>query len=111
MLLLFTYGTLQQEDIQLSTFGRKLQGTQDCLTGYIIGHLQIENEEEIAASEMESYPIARATGSRTNLVTGVVFEVTNDELRQSDLYEGDAYMRVETILESGRTAWVYVEAD
>lgn len=31
---LFSYGTLQQETVQLSTFGRKLQGTADVLIGY-----------------------------------------------------------------------------
>ena len=43
-------------------------------------------------------------------VPGTVFEVTEDELKQSDAYEVDAYKRVETVLASGKSAWVYVEA-
>ena len=34
MPLLFSYGTLQQEEVQLSTFGRKLDGEKDLLLGY-----------------------------------------------------------------------------
>jgi hypothetical protein len=34
MPLLFSYGTLQQEDLQLATFGRLLQGQSDELVGF-----------------------------------------------------------------------------
>ncbi|MGH9961724.1 MAG: gamma-glutamylcyclotransferase, partial [Pyrinomonadaceae bacterium] len=34
MPLLFSYGTLQQESVQLSTFGRLLQGQGDALLGF-----------------------------------------------------------------------------
>ena len=34
MPLLFSYGTLQREDVQLTTFGRRLSGTRDELVGY-----------------------------------------------------------------------------
>ena len=34
MPLLFSYGTLQQEDVQLATFGRLLQGQKDELLGF-----------------------------------------------------------------------------
>ncbi len=38
MPLLFSYGTLQQEDVQLSTFGRLLQGQRDELLGFETGN-------------------------------------------------------------------------
>ena len=31
---LFTYGTLQLEEVQLATFGRVLEGRPDALVGY-----------------------------------------------------------------------------
>jgi hypothetical protein len=34
MPLLFSYGTLQQEEVQLAIFDRKLRGDQDELVGY-----------------------------------------------------------------------------
>lgn len=32
---LFSYGTLQQENVQRATFGRLLDGTPDALMGYV----------------------------------------------------------------------------
>jgi hypothetical protein len=110
MPLLFSYGTLQQEGVQLSTFGRRLEGTPDNLVGFIIVRLKIEDPEVIGNSGKEFHPIAKITDSIHNRVPGSVFEVTDDELRLSDQYEVDAYKRVKTTLESGKVAWVYVEA-
>ena len=33
MPLLFSYGTLQHDDVQINTFGRKLAGDKDMLNG------------------------------------------------------------------------------
>lgn len=107
---LFSYGTLQQEEVQLSTFGKRLKGAPDSLVGYIVAELRIEAPDVIAKSGKEFHPIARSTGRLSNRVPGTVFEVTEAELIHSDQYEVDAYRRIETILESGKTAWVYVEA-
>lgn len=41
-------------------------------------------------------------------VAGIVFEVTDEELAQSDAYEPAGYTRISTVLASGRVAWVYV---
>jgi hypothetical protein len=107
---LFSYGTLQQEEVQLSTFGRRLTGAPDTLVGYLITQVRIEDSEVVATSGKEFHPIARNTGEFNNRVPGAVFEVTEDELVRSDAYEVDAYKRVETVLASGKSAWVYVEA-
>lgn len=110
MPLLFSYGTLQQQEVQLSTFGRKLTGAPDSLEGFLIAKVRIEDPEVVATSGKEFHPIARKTGVFYHRVPGTVFEVTEDELKQSDAYEVDAYKRVETVLASGKSAWVYVEA-
>ena len=39
--LLFSYGTLQQDDVQRSTFGRLLRGRADALVGYAQTWLKI----------------------------------------------------------------------
>ena len=109
MPFLFSYGTLQQEEVQLSTFGRKLTGAPDSLVGFIIAEVKIENSEVIATSGKEFHPIARQTGAVNHRVPGTVFEITEEELQHSDAYEVDAYKRVETVLASGKSAWVYVE--
>lgn len=110
MPLLFSYGTLQQEGVQLSTFGRRLEGTPDNLVGFTIAKLKIEDPEVISKSGKEYHPIAKMTDSTHNRIPGSVFEITDDELRLSDQYEVDVYKRVKTTLESGKVAWVYVEA-
>jgi len=110
MPLLFSYGTLQQEEVQLSTFGRRLEGTPDNLIGFIIAEVKIEDQEVIRKSGKEFHPIAKMTDSTYNRVPGTVFEITDDELIHSDQYEVDAYKRVKTTLESGKIAWVYVDA-
>lgn len=110
MPLLFSYGTLQLEGVQFSTFARRLEGTPDNLVGFIIIEVKIEDQDVIRKSGMEFHPIAKFTGASHNRVPGTVFEITDDELMRSDQYEVDDYKRMETTLESGKVAWVYVEA-
>ena len=107
---LFSYGTLQQEEVQLSTFGRKLTGAPDSLIGFLITEVRIEDPDVIATSGKDIHPIARQTGAFNHRVPGTVFEVTEEELKHSDAYEVDAYKRIQTVLASGKSAWVYVEA-
>jgi hypothetical protein len=107
---LFSYGTLQQEEVQLSTFGRKLTGAPDSLVGFILAEVKIEDSDVVSTSGKKFHPIARNTGAFNHRVPGTIFEVTEKELKHSDAYEVDAYKRVETVLASGKSAWVYVEA-
>ena len=44
MIKLFTYGTLQHEDVQENLFGRVLKGTPEKLIGYVLKRIQIEEE-------------------------------------------------------------------
>jgi hypothetical protein len=48
MPLLFSYGTLQQENVQLSTFGRLLQGQRDELLGFEQSLVRIEDPRMVA---------------------------------------------------------------
>jgi hypothetical protein len=107
---LFSYGTLQQEEVQLSTFGRTLNGCIDALPGYSLAQLKIIDQEVLATSGKDFHPIAQYTGDGLDRVPGMVFEVTDAELIDADGYEVDAYRRVSVVLVSGLHAWVYVEA-
>jgi hypothetical protein len=44
MELLFSYGTLQQENVQLANFGRTLSGTKDALKKYTVGEVRITDK-------------------------------------------------------------------
>jgi len=50
MPLIFSYGTLQQEHVQRSTFGRLLQGQRDELLGFEQSLMGIEDPHVVATS-------------------------------------------------------------
>ena len=107
---LFSYGTLQQKSVQINTFGRLLEGSPDNLVGFIVDNLKIQDEEETRQIRREFYPIAKYTGSFHKRIPGTIYEAKEEDFNRTDHYEGDQYERILTILESGRRAWVYVEA-
>lgn len=108
--LLFSYGTLQNPDVQLDTFGRILEADDDVLPGYTVDYTEIEDRRVVDISGLSVHPIVRSTGSARDKVTGRVLHVTEDELDAADEYEATLYRRVSCVLTSGRTAWVYVSA-
>ena len=111
MPLLFSYGTLQQENVQLATFGRRLEGTADWLVGFRRTLFEIADREVIRTSGKTHHPMATFTGEPADQISGTVFEITQSELEQADRYETDpAYRRIGTRLLSGREAWVYADA-
>ncbi len=107
---LFSYGTLQQEEVQIATFGRKLQGTSDYLLGYSLSMLKITDPNVLATSGKEFHPILTYTGNTEDRVAGMIFEITSEELLQADQYEVADYQRIEALFLSGTFAWVYVKA-
>jgi gamma-glutamylcyclotransferase (GGCT)/AIG2-like uncharacterized protein YtfP len=107
---LFSYGTLQLTPVQLSTFGRILEGQPDVLCGYRLDLVKIEDPAVIATSGKDHHPIITHTGNLTDTISGTAFIITADELEQADAYEVDDYKRVSVELQSGKSAWVYVSA-
>jgi gamma-glutamylcyclotransferase (GGCT)/AIG2-like uncharacterized protein YtfP len=111
MPLLFSYGTLQQEHVQLSTFGRLLQGQRDELPGFERSLVGIEDAVVVATSGKTHHANVTFNGRHESRVRGIVFEITDAELAAADQYERlAAYTRVAAILASGKQAWVYVDA-
>ncbi|HEY7539230.1 MAG TPA: gamma-glutamylcyclotransferase family protein [Methylomirabilota bacterium] len=108
--LLFSYGTLQLEAVQLSTFGRKLVGTPDELPGFAQSMMRIEDPAVVATSGKTHHPIVAFTGRESDTVAGTVFQITRGELLDADEYEVAAYTRIAVVLRSGARAWVYVDA-
>lgn len=108
--LLFAYGTLQSENVQLATFGRKLDGDADALAQYRLEPLTIEDERVVAVSGKAQHTMARFTGRVSDVVPGMVFVLTPAELESADGYEVPAVKRVSVVLESGLRAWTYVDA-
>ena len=106
--LLFSYGTLQLRDVQLTNYGRELVGEPDILSGYRLDDLTIRNRDVVSISGRAVHTIARFTGSAADRIEGTCFELTEAEFAATDDYEVEPYRRIEVTLESGRMAWVYV---
>lgn len=105
---LFSYGTLQLEQVQLDTFDRLLEGEPAKLTGYIVGEVEITDAAVLKSSGQRFHPALIKTGQTTDIVTGTIFSITEQELANADSYEVDDYVRVEELFSTGSNAWVYV---
>lgn len=111
MSLLFSYGSLQQEDVQLTTFGRRLVGERDELCGFEPGLVKIADPKVAAALGRSHHANVIFTGRSESRVAGMAFEVEESELMRVDRYEAEfLYERIDAELGSGRRAWVYVHA-
>jgi gamma-glutamylcyclotransferase (GGCT)/AIG2-like uncharacterized protein YtfP len=94
---LFAYGTLAQPRVQNLLCNRIIPSIPDVLLRYRKSMVVIDNLK---------YPIA--IPSPNDSIDGKVLEVTPNELRIFDMYEGEDYRRVQEKLKSGTLAWVYV---
>ena len=110
MPLLFSYGMLQQKAVQMSTFGRLLQGQPDELIGFEQSLLKVEDPQFVATSGKARHAIVKFNGRNDRRVSGTVFEVSESELARADEYEPAGYRRVSAMLASGKEAWVYADA-
>jgi hypothetical protein len=109
MPLLFSYGTLQKEQVQLETFGRVLKGENDSLPAYKLDFVEITDPEVLRKSEEKFHPIISYSGNSEDKVEGVLFEVTEAEILAADEYEVDDYKRIETLFASGKKGFIYIE--
>lgn len=105
---LFSYGTLQKEQVQLETFGRILRGEKDILIGYQLKMLEIKDPEVLRKSNQKYHPILEFSGNNVDEVEGVLFEVSDEEILHADEYEVDDYKRIETVFKSGKKGFIYV---
>lgn len=99
---LFAYGSLREEEVQKTVFGRILKGVPEKLTGYAVKQIEIEEEFGI-----ETYPIIVPSEDNEDAIHGIVYELTLEELTLSDTYEGNSYTRIEVPLPSKQIVWAY----
>jgi gamma-glutamylcyclotransferase (GGCT)/AIG2-like uncharacterized protein YtfP len=109
-ILLFSYGTLQDKNVQLAHFGRELRGRPDAMPGYRQTMIAITDPQVVATSGKTHHPIVEPSPDPGDQVQGSVFEITAQELAAADKYEVSDYKRVSVMLKSGVQAWVYVRA-
>ena len=92
---LFTYGTLQEKEVQLGVFSRVLMGEDAILEGYTIALKKVA----------ERYPTIAFANDSTKSLSGKIYVLTPEELTKADAYEGEAYKRIQVVLASGEKAW------
>jgi len=109
-ILLFSYGTLQLASVQLSSFGRLLDGDDDAMTGYRTDMVEITDPDVLRQSGQRFHPLVVPSSRDGDEVAGKVFRITASELAAADAYEVSDYRRIEVSLKSGRRAFVYVKA-
>lgn len=109
--LLFSYGTLQKESVQRQLFGRLLHGTKEALTGYKLAPIQITDEAFLAKGEATQQQTIVHTGDAIDIIEGIAFELTDDELQHADKYEPSNYRRIQVKLQSGKQAWIYTAVE
>src|SRR5258705_11171167 len=108
MPLLFSYGTLQEEAVQLSAFGRPLRGERDELPGFEPSLVPIDDPQVVATLGRTHHANVMFDGREDSRVGGTVFEVSEAELAAADRFEQPfAYSRIATTLASGKEAWGY----
>ena len=106
---LFSYGTLQDAEVQISTFGRALEGKPDSLVGYRLAMIKVHRQDFVRLSDAEHHRNLQFTGLSSDIVQGTVLKVTKKELEQADDYEAGAdYQRVLVELKSRLSAWAYI---
>ena len=96
---LFTYGTLQNPEIQRIVMDRELTGKKDTLIGYRLEHEKV----------LGRYPAVIHTGNPKDKVRGMVYKTSFRDLFLCDEYEGTHYKRIRETLNSGLESWVYIE--
>jgi hypothetical protein len=107
--LLFSYGSLQNKNVQIANFGRELNGREDALPGYVRGLAPIIDPKLMASSGESHHANVVPTSNAQDVVAGTVFEITEQELAAADIYEEVAeYRRISVRLKSGDRAWVYL---
>lgn len=105
--LLFTYGTLRLSHVQLAVFGRELPSEPDAVLGHMLGQVEITDRAVIEASGSTVHPVLIESGEPDAVIEGHVLELDDSDLAAADVYEINAYRRIQVTLRSGRPAWVF----
>jgi hypothetical protein len=79
---LFSYGTLQQENVQLELFGRVLAGSADVLRGYRASTIEITDETFLSKGDGKYQKTVII--SVNDIIDGTALEITDEELLLAD---------------------------
>ncbi len=92
--------------VQLELFGRLLTGVKDILNDFKLVPIEIKDEAFLSKGEAKFQQTA--IPSPGDVIEGMVFEVSTEELLESDKYEPESYRRNKVLPQSGKEAWLYL---
>ncbi len=95
---IFVYGTLQQPEVQIKVIGRVVKSTPDILLGFRKSTIEINSN---------IYPIIEEDSNSDEEINGLVLDIEEEDLKNLDEYETNAYRREKVTLKSGLLVWVY----
>lgn len=104
---LFAYGHLQSPEVQVSSFGRALDGAHDSMAGFRKHIVEITDPDLLAGGGKRFCPTLLPSDDPSDEVAGMRYAITDEELVAVDIYEACGYRREERTLKSGHAAWVY----
>ncbi len=99
----FSYGTLQDPEVQKELYNRVLEGQPDRISGYVLESINLPD----SSFNYISYSIAKLTGNPQDSIEGFVFYLSEHELKITDTYESEGYERFKIKLDSGIEAIMY----
>lgn len=101
MIKIFSYGTLWDENIQLSQFGQKfdVDSDLDYISGWDIIRVKIYGEYHKVAIE----------GDKSLTIMGAIVYIPDDLIDKVDEYEGKEYKRISIKTLTGNECQMYVK--
>ncbi len=106
--LVFSYGALQNEELQRSVLGRVFPSEAAILPGFHADYAEMADPRFAELTGTSIHAVLRRTDDPRDKVIGKVFRLTEDELDAADQFQVLMFRREQVVLEGGRTAWVYL---
>jgi gamma-glutamylcyclotransferase (GGCT)/AIG2-like uncharacterized protein YtfP len=79
------------------------------LKGYKLEQLLITDKTVLEKSDQQYHPIAIYTGIEKDIILGMLYEISPQELKQADLYEVSDYKRTKVTFVSKKQGWIYIK--
>jgi len=105
---LFSYGTIQKDEVQQALFGRLLFGSRDVFKGYKTLFIEIDDASFLSNGGEKNQQTVVKSEDEDDAVEGMVLDLSEIDLLIADQYEPAEYKRVIVRLESGKRAWIYM---
>lgn len=106
--LIFYYGALDAKEASRESYGIEMNGTPDKLSGYKFKDLGLINVKDSDKNNLSDHRLVLKSKELNDKIEGIVFEITGEELMQSDKQSPSNSKRVLATTDLGTEVWVRV---